>query len=233
MSTKFDPYYQWLGIPPEEQPPHHYRLLGLKPLEKNLDVIETAADRQMLHLRTYQSGKHAVASQELLNEISAVKVLLLDPVKKRAYDATLESRLAAAKNAVDAKAQHERPLATPPVTPSPTVPPLRPATQRPLPMAKMLPDPSVAPMISDVPLATSGPLRTSSVATRGKANSVIVIAVIGVAAMLLLAIVVGAIGLSLTGGDDELAVHHSEVSAGNEDGLTPKSDGDRAHDRDV
>lgn len=59
MSTSFDPYYQWLGIPPEEQPPSLYRLLGIKPLEENLDVIETAADRQMMHVRTYQSGKHA------------------------------------------------------------------------------------------------------------------------------------------------------------------------------
>ena len=29
----FDPYYRWLGIPPEEQPPDHYRLLGVKVFE--------------------------------------------------------------------------------------------------------------------------------------------------------------------------------------------------------
>ena len=28
MSDHFDPYYTWLGIPPEEQPPDHYRLIG-------------------------------------------------------------------------------------------------------------------------------------------------------------------------------------------------------------
>ena len=47
MPKPFDPYYTWLGIPPEEQPPDHYRLLGVKPLEENLDAIEHAADRQM------------------------------------------------------------------------------------------------------------------------------------------------------------------------------------------
>ena len=25
----FDPYRKWLGIPPQEQPPNHYRLLGI------------------------------------------------------------------------------------------------------------------------------------------------------------------------------------------------------------
>ncbi len=24
----FDPYYQWLAIPPKDQPPNHYRLLA-------------------------------------------------------------------------------------------------------------------------------------------------------------------------------------------------------------
>ena len=25
----FDPYHKWLGISPKDQPPHHYRLLGI------------------------------------------------------------------------------------------------------------------------------------------------------------------------------------------------------------
>ena len=29
MKQSFDPYHKWLGIPPEDQPPHHYRLLGV------------------------------------------------------------------------------------------------------------------------------------------------------------------------------------------------------------
>src|SRR5690242_13944395 len=48
----FDPYYTWLGIPPAHQPPNLYRLLGLQLFEPNFDVIENAADRQMLHVRS-------------------------------------------------------------------------------------------------------------------------------------------------------------------------------------
>jgi hypothetical protein len=29
MAGPFDPYHRWLGIPPQEQPPNHYRLLAL------------------------------------------------------------------------------------------------------------------------------------------------------------------------------------------------------------
>ena len=47
MGNSFDPYYRWLGIPPDEQPPDQYRLLGVKRFEEDPDVIEAAADRQM------------------------------------------------------------------------------------------------------------------------------------------------------------------------------------------
>jgi len=70
MSDSFDPYYTWLGIPPEDQPPSHYRLLGIKPLEENPDVIENAADQRMAHLRTFQAGRHSDLSQKLLNEVA-------------------------------------------------------------------------------------------------------------------------------------------------------------------
>ena len=33
MSETFDPYHAWLGIPPEQQPPNHYQLLGLQVFE--------------------------------------------------------------------------------------------------------------------------------------------------------------------------------------------------------
>jgi len=41
----FDPYYKWLSIPPDEQPPDHYRLLGVRRFEADADVIAAAADR--------------------------------------------------------------------------------------------------------------------------------------------------------------------------------------------
>ena len=47
MSESFDPYHVWLGIPPSEQPPHYYRLLGIPLYETDPVVITTAAQRQM------------------------------------------------------------------------------------------------------------------------------------------------------------------------------------------
>ena len=85
----FDPYHTWLGIPPEEQPPNHYRLLGVGLFESQPDVIASAADRQMGHLRTFQAGKHSELSQRLLNEVAAAKVCLLNPGKKAVYDEQL------------------------------------------------------------------------------------------------------------------------------------------------
>lgn len=92
MSDGFNPYHRWLGIPLEEQPPDHYRLLGVKDFESDLDVIEHAADRQMAHLRRLQLGPHASLAERLLGEVAAVRGHLLDASQKTAYDAVLRSR---------------------------------------------------------------------------------------------------------------------------------------------
>ena len=47
MSDQFDPYHKWLGIAPKDQPPHHYRLLGIDAFEDDRDVIDSAANRVM------------------------------------------------------------------------------------------------------------------------------------------------------------------------------------------
>ncbi len=93
MSERFDPYHEWLGIPASEQPPHHYRILGIPPFEENPTVIENAADRQMAHLRRFQVGQHVAESQRLLNEIAAAKLCLLTPKKKGMYDRVLRENL--------------------------------------------------------------------------------------------------------------------------------------------
>jgi hypothetical protein len=104
MPEAFDPYRKWLGIPPREQPPHHYRLLGIAAFEDDADVIEHAAARQMAHLRTLQNSKHAAHSQRLLSEISAAKLCLLKADSKAAYDAALHDRLAAAGKLLSSQA---------------------------------------------------------------------------------------------------------------------------------
>ena len=93
MADSFDPYLRWLGIRDPQRPPNHYRLLGLDLFENDSDVIAVAADRQMAHVRTFQTGQLADLSQQLLNELSAVRICLLKPEKKAAYDAQLKKQL--------------------------------------------------------------------------------------------------------------------------------------------
>ncbi|MDO4575274.1 MAG: hypothetical protein Q4D98_08680 [Planctomycetia bacterium] len=83
MSDNFNPYYEWLGIPTEEMPANHYRLLGIQEFEENAKVISNAADRQMTHLRTFQTGEHSAVSQKLLNEISRARTTLLNAATKK------------------------------------------------------------------------------------------------------------------------------------------------------
>lgn len=89
----FDPYYLWLGIPPHERPLDYYILLGIRQLERNADVIQQAADRQMAHLRTFQNGAHVKESQRLLNEMAKARTCLLNPEHKRSYDNKLRKRI--------------------------------------------------------------------------------------------------------------------------------------------
>ena len=90
----FDPYRKWLGIPRWEQPPDHYRLLGITLFENDPDVVEAAADRQMAHIRNYQAGQHSEISQKILNELSNARVCLLNREQKKAYDDQLRTELA-------------------------------------------------------------------------------------------------------------------------------------------
>ncbi len=97
MNDSFDPYHKWLGIPPEDQPPHHYRLLGVEPFESDADVIMIAADGRMAQLKHFQAGQYSDLSQKMLNEIATAKVCLLNPEKREKYDDTLRQRLEEAK----------------------------------------------------------------------------------------------------------------------------------------
>ncbi|MCH8045275.1 MAG: trypsin-like peptidase domain-containing protein [Planctomycetes bacterium] len=107
MSEAFDPYHCWLGIPPENQPPDHYRLLGIEQFESDEPVIGAAADRQMQHVRSFQLGPRAALSQQLLNEIAAARVCLLNVEKKARYDQSL--RAASASDLV-AATDHDVPV---------------------------------------------------------------------------------------------------------------------------
>jgi len=107
--SDFDPYHKWLGIPPQEQPAHHYRLLAITDFEVDRDVISTAAERQTVFLRTLQAGEHAALVAELLNEVSQAHVTLLNVEQKAEYDEELRKQQA--------------PEPEPAATSSPAIPP--------------------------------------------------------------------------------------------------------------
>lgn len=82
-----DPYHRWLGIPKSQQPPTYYQLLGISPDETDREVIEEAALRQTSHVRTYQTGPYAEQCTAVLNEIARARATLLNPARRREYDA--------------------------------------------------------------------------------------------------------------------------------------------------
>jgi hypothetical protein len=132
MENDFDPYYKWLGIPPRDQPPHYYRLLGIEVFESDRDVIDAAANRVMSYLKDLAIGDDAQHSQKLLNEVARARLCLLNRKKKDDYDAQLRSKLDAdeeqptpATPPDSAKAPPGPPPAPPAVSPASVVPALK------------------------------------------------------------------------------------------------------------
>lgn len=121
MPQQFDPYYIWLGIPPAEQPPHYYRLLGLSLFESHPLVISNSADRQMAHLRAMSTGPNGARAQQLLNEVAAARLCLLSVPKKADYDRDLRDWL-----------QLREPIAGDPTAPAAPREPPRPVVARPV-----------------------------------------------------------------------------------------------------
>lgn len=111
MKEPFDPYRKWLGILPQDQPPHHYRLLGIELFEADSDVITSAADGRLAQVKRFQTGQHQSLCQQLLNEIAAAKVCLLSADRRVAYDETLRQRLVAEKKPPKAVPAPRKPLA--------------------------------------------------------------------------------------------------------------------------
>jgi hypothetical protein len=92
MENDFDPYYKWLGIPPRDQPPNHYRLLGIELFESDREVIDAAANRVMGYLKDLAVGDDAQYSQKLLNEVARARLCLLNRQKKFEHDAELRAK---------------------------------------------------------------------------------------------------------------------------------------------
>jgi len=82
MADQSDPYHKWLGIAPKDQPPHHYRLLGIDPFEDDREVIDSAANRVMTYLKELAIGDDAGHSQRIMNEVMQARLCLLNAERK-------------------------------------------------------------------------------------------------------------------------------------------------------
>ncbi|HET6883410.1 MAG TPA: hypothetical protein VFI31_24885, partial [Pirellulales bacterium] len=91
MDEVFDPYWDWLKIPPDRRPPTHYDLLGLPAFEADQSLIRQASIDRMAVVRRYQMGERALDALRLQAEISRALDRLSDVENKRCYDAQLRS----------------------------------------------------------------------------------------------------------------------------------------------
>lgn len=89
MSDNFDPYERWFQLPPAEQPPDHYRLLGIDKFEARHETIDAAAEARIAFLHDVSTGEHVAAAQRLMNEVAAARLRLNDRDRKAAYDSEL------------------------------------------------------------------------------------------------------------------------------------------------
>ena len=68
----------WLGLPPGDWPPDHYRLLGLEPGESDSPRIEQRVHDRLEAVRRYQV-KHPDLVTEAMNRLAQAYVCLTDP----------------------------------------------------------------------------------------------------------------------------------------------------------
>ncbi len=109
--SDFDPYYRWLGIPKGQRPPSHYRLLGISPTEEDHEVIKGAVEHQTTLVRNQKQPEQESIATRLLYEIQEAGMVILDPYRRKQYDAFLEQSKPSQK-------QRSIPEPFPPYTPS-------------------------------------------------------------------------------------------------------------------
>lgn len=91
-SKTFDPYHKWLGIPPHEQPPSHYRLLRISEFESDQEVIELAYEKEMGALKRHEYGEYVDLVEVVGRKLVTARKCLLAADQKADYDAALKSR---------------------------------------------------------------------------------------------------------------------------------------------
>jgi len=117
MSALFDPYREWLGIPPTQQPPNHYQLLGLPLYEGDSQLIRRAEEQRVAQVRARAGDDQQHLARQIANELAVARDCLLNTALKPQYDARL-------------RASGARATPTPPPVGPPAPPPTPPADSR-------------------------------------------------------------------------------------------------------
>jgi type IV pilus assembly protein PilM len=86
-----DPYRAWLDIRELHRPLNAYQLLDLSPLEADVTAIRVAAARQKAAMELRRAEAPPSVWKKVYREIETASDILLDPVRKVAYDRSLQS----------------------------------------------------------------------------------------------------------------------------------------------
>lgn len=95
MGKALNPYQAWLDIPPTEQPPDHYRLLGVRRFETDPQIIKRAAEMRIAFVRQKAAGSNQEIAKWLIAQIAAAHACLTVPGPREAYDQALLGRRSA------------------------------------------------------------------------------------------------------------------------------------------
>ncbi|MBT6495084.1 MAG: hypothetical protein HOL01_11090, partial [Planctomycetaceae bacterium] len=76
---------------PGEQPPHHYRLLGLKLFTSDRGKIDAAAEKAINRVRKQAGEKHKAVAARLIGMIDTARSCLLNAENQSAYDDKLRA----------------------------------------------------------------------------------------------------------------------------------------------
>ncbi len=73
---EWNPYSEWLAIPPSHLPPEPHQLLGLRSADVDVEHIERASQRQLRRIEPYLHGPHADLAGRLLAEVTSATEIL-------------------------------------------------------------------------------------------------------------------------------------------------------------
>lgn len=90
----WNPYSEWLAIPPSQLPPEPHQLLGLRTSEVDVERIQRSSQRQLRRIEPHLHGPHADWASRLLAEVTSATELLTARALSVAPDELSESMTA-------------------------------------------------------------------------------------------------------------------------------------------